>query len=122
LRKKKKKDWSRYLYAIFDEYNRRYFKAELPSKETTVTFELFDRDEFCYGACRKYNERLGRNKWQSWNIAVNWELRHWEVVVRMTMLHEMAHLASRLESGKHGAQWKAEIKRLIRAGAFDDLL
>lgn len=120
--KKKGKDWNKYLYAIFDEYNRKYFKGKLPSKETTVTFKIFDRDEFCYGACAKYNEQQGRNKWDSWHIGVNWELRHWDVVVRMTMLHEMAHLATRFESGSHGSLWKAEIKRLIRSGAFDDLL
>lgn len=45
---------------------------------------------------------------------------------RRTLLHEMAHIAVAAKYGRkamnHGKYWKAEMRRLMRAGAFDGLL
>ena len=43
--------------------------------------------------------------------------------IRITLLHEMAHLKVNLKFGRnmgHGENWKKEMRRLAAAGAFDN--
>jgi len=58
-------------------------------------------------------------------IRINALLRRWECAWRATLLHECAHIAVDLtgpELKDHGPKFKREIRRLLRAGAFDGLL
>ena len=40
---------------------------------------------------------------------------------RMTLLHEMCHLATENERAEHGPKWKCRMRSLARHGAFDKL-
>jgi hypothetical protein len=41
---------------------------------------------------------------------------------RATLLHEMCHISTITEKTEHGPRFRKELRRIIVAGAFDDLL
>jgi hypothetical protein len=54
-------------------------------------------------------------------ISIATNLRRLPKVVELTLLHEMAHLSSDDFGHKPGGGWHREMRRLARAGAFDNL-
>lgn len=95
------------LAATYAAYNRRYFRSRLP-KDITLRwtsrlpngYGLFDGDNTIY---------------------INRDHRKWKKMWRLTLLHEMAHLATASEKAEHGPQWLREMRRLARIGAFNKL-
>ena len=55
-------------------------------------------------------------------IRLNHRLRKFRPVWKLTLLHEMAHLATHAEAEEHGPKWHKEMRRLYRIGAFEGLL
>ncbi len=97
------------LRAAFDTYNSLYFANKLPH-DTIVM----------------WSSRLGRDVAGEFDgdttIRINTRLRHLRPCWRLTLLHEMAHVATSTEVEAHGPRWQREMRRLYRANAFDTLL
>lgn len=55
-------------------------------------------------------------------ILIHAQLRPFWEVAMMTLLHEMAHEATKDERDSHGPRWRREMRRLMRLGAFDEFL
>jgi hypothetical protein len=59
-------------------------------------------------------------------IAISRDITLFHSLTRIALLHEMIHVKLHDENGNpdeaHGARFKAEIERLIKAGAYSDLL
>jgi hypothetical protein len=55
-------------------------------------------------------------------VRINSRLRHLRPCWKLTLLHEMAHVATASEVEEHGPRWNREMRRLYRVGAFDTLL
>lgn len=99
------------LARLYSHYNRRYFGGHLP-KKLLVRYKHLSS---VYYAIMGYDEK--RPKF----IYINTKLRKWPEIVRMNLLHEMAHIATIDEEERHGPRWHREMKRLAREGAFDEL-
>ena len=97
---------------IYDHYNKKYFKHQLPV--VRVGFYT-DCERECGATVRLYGAK------HSSYIYLNNRLKTFDCYLRSTLLHEMCHvkLANR---GGHGPKFKKELKRLMRLGAFDDIL
>ena len=54
-------------------------------------------------------------------IVLNRRYRHREAVWKLTLLHEMCHLALPKSKSDHGKEFQCEMLRLARAGAFKGL-
>lgn len=86
-------------------YNKRYFEGQLPDKMVVK----WSRSLKGYGCFNDNGIRLAywmKSHWMLWNI---------------TLLHEMAHVATDSEKAEHGPRWNREMHRLARIGAFDKL-
>lgn len=123
------KQWEKELYKIYDEYERKYFRGRMP-KRVMVVFGIGcaeSRDGTrLLGYVASYNSLWGRNvqKNAEYKITIDWETRHIMDQVRITLLHEMVHIVVN-DNNKcygHGPKFKREIRRLMRAGAYDGLL
>ncbi len=86
------------LQRLFDRYNRLYWSRKLPR------YSVYISDHFNGGMCFR-RER---------EIILHSEAVATDREVRATLLHEMAHAATRRG---HGTQWRQEMRRLCRAGA-----
>lgn len=54
-------------------------------------------------------------------VFINQRIRFNSMLVESTLIHEMAHM--RLpDPVEHGPRFKKEMRRLLRAGAFDDIV
>ena len=119
---KRKKESFRFRYnkfkhhegvqCFYDDMNKKYFKHQLPL--VFVGF-YYDRDD-SYGATL----RLHGAKYCS-HIMLNPKFKEWVKATKITLLHEMCHVKLHNKGG-HGPKFKKELRRLILAGAFDDLL
>jgi hypothetical protein len=81
--------------ALFERYNRRYWKGRLPHYTVLVT------DKYKGGRCARGRRVIYINPGTPMGVP-------------RTLLHEMAHAATK---DSHGKMWQNEIKRLIRMGA-----
>lgn len=96
------------LRRYYNHYNRKYFNSELP----TDTILL-------WSPCDDAN---GITDWidDAARIRIDPSIQAAYKLVRITLLHEMVHVYKpRLG---HGKKFKAEIRRLVALGAYDDLL
>lgn len=93
----------------FLTFNVLYFGGQLPT-DTIVIWSRKLRPTVC-------GEYDGDD-----TIAINATLRNFRPCWKSTLLHEMAHLATHEEAAEHGPKWKREMARLMKLGAFDDLL
>ena len=56
-------------------------------------------------------------------LRIDKKLIEFNKLTRTVLLHEMAHISAGLESDEeHNFRWGAEIDRLYREGAYDELL
>ena len=93
------------LKRAFLEYNEQFFGNRLPA-DTIV----------------KWSHSLPvMGRFEGNTIIINDYFKRWASVWRLTLLHEMAHLATDSEVEEHGPRWRREMHRLARAGAFDGL-
>ena len=97
------------LKRAYDDYNDRYFGGKLPD-----TIKV------------KWSRTLpGHGRWLSFaeggiiEIAA-WQRKYW-MTWNLTLLHEMAHVATDHEIEEHGPKWHREMRRLARSGAFDKI-
>lgn len=98
--------WSLRRYYL--HLNRKWFNGELPL-DTIITWEPCVK---AYGYC----EDLGNGRF---HIRIDTALKGLDEFMLITLLHEMCHV--KVWDAKHGRKWKAEMRRLAAAGAFDDL-
>ncbi len=95
------------LRRLLDRYNRRYWRGRLPH------YEIILSEKHWGSACDRKSRRIYLHP-------VLFE-RLDEDAIHRTLIHEMAHAATR---GVHGRAWQREMKRLKRMGApvaADDL-
>lgn len=92
------------LRRIFNFFNRKYFNGEVPHT-TSVTWAPLNGDNGDY---------------QDGAIHIDTTLQGSPRLVKIIMLHEMIH--ARYPRLTHGKKFKAEIRRLVEAGAYDSLL
>ncbi len=87
---------------LFDDLNRRHWRGRLP-RYRVVRLELLPGRETVTGVCRHRTR----------TILVKRELSGDRL--RVTMLHEMAHVAARDEPG-HGPRFRSQLLRLAARG------
>lgn len=97
---------------IYDYYNIKYFKHQLP----VVRVGFYKDCKYECGATVK----LHGAKHSSY-IYFNNRLKIFDCYLRATLLHEMCHVKL-ANHGGHGPKFKKELKRLMRLGAFTELL
>lgn len=93
------------LAAAYREYNKLYFSNKLPH-DIDVKW-------------KKNMPPIGL--WIAGTILINAAYKKEHMIWRLTLLHEMAHVATAAEKAEHGPRWKREMRRLARIGAFDKL-
>ena len=96
------------LRRAYEEYNRKYFENKLP-----------EVDEVVLRWSKRELSICGYNKGDE--IVINRKDRKRDSIWKMTLLHEMCHLATEHEQALHGKLWKKEMRRLARIGAFDKI-
>ncbi len=52
-------------------------------------------------------------------ILINRELLPWTAAWRLTLIHEMAHLATEEEKAEHGPRWRKLMRKIASTGALD---
>lgn len=97
------------LKRAYRSYNRRFFGNTLPNPPD-VKISWADLG----------NQLMGYQLEDE--IVLSRKYHRHDSLWRSTLLHEMCHIATPDEQLEHGPRWRKELKRLIRAGAFDDLL
>jgi hypothetical protein len=106
-RKKKKKS----LFQVFMYYNRKYFGGKLKLSD----LRLKKMSHLTAGETTFYEGGVPPA------IYINKALTNWGRCVRIVLLHEMAHV-SLPQHVEHGPRFKRRIRRLVKQGAYDDLL
>ena len=112
------------LLRLFNRYNKRYFKGRIRTPVIFYGTPTSGR-QWLMGQAHRSSMRLYKvtdGKWKEIGnrprIVIHGKLRSWGAVTRMTLLHEMAHLA--LPVGvNHGPRFHKEMRRLARLGAFE---
>ena len=94
------------LQKTYRYYNRKYFENALPS-DTPVAWDKMSNA--IYGYITTEDE-----------IFINRAYRQIDSIWRLTLLHEMVHLALAPYRG-HGKQFQSEMVRLAKAGALRHL-
>ena len=92
------------LKRAFLDYNQRWFNGKL-APDTIVRWAEMDE--------------MGTSTGQL--ILVNRKLRRWDSAWKLTLFHEMAHVATDSEVAEHGPRWLRVMRSLARRGAFDKL-
>lgn len=96
------------LMTQFLLFNRLHFSSSLPT-DTIV----------------KWSRRIGRSTCGLYDgdkrIYIHSGLRPFVPVWKLTLLHEMAHLATADEQAAHGPRWLKIMHQLARKGVFDNL-
>jgi hypothetical protein len=116
------------LEEAYKQYNRQYWNNQLPLK-FTVKFKknLRDGKRRMEGLHLRVYEIMdkGRLKLIGREIHIDNDLRYHYDYALIVLLHEMIHLYLSLKGvghAGHGKHFRAERKRLILAGAFDELV
>lgn len=86
------------LARLFDRYNRRFWNGRLPK------YSVIASDLYRGGLCKKRERQ----------IFINLDTFRSDKEIRATLLHEMAHAATR---DSHGKYWQSEMERLAEEGA-----
>jgi hypothetical protein len=102
---------SKTLLKAYQQYNRQYWGNALPPINVVWNDHIWP-EEKQYGNWDPSND----------TISVAKQHRPYESLWRATLLHEMAHVATKDEKQDHGPLFRKEMRRLMRLGAFDDLL
>lgn len=116
---------SKFLYTWYDHYNRRYFGGELPN-DIALHFEIHEfmeskeKGHVLFGRYSRRSVNSGRGVRH--DIAINTDTRPFEELVKQILLHEMVHVKLQGPGRAHGPRFRKEIRRLVRAGAYADLL
>ena len=98
------------LPEVFRRYNRKYFGGKL--KVSDVRFG----NSRCLGETSFFDNCPPA-------IVIDRKLLNYGRVVRMVLLHEMAHVSMPDAAGVgHGPKFVRRMRRLVSQGAFDDLL
>lgn len=103
------------LKRYFNSYNKRFFGNKLP-KNTVVKFaRISPRD---MGECYSFLDPP--------IIRIDPNLREYNCIARLVLVHEMAHLSVRAiyggkTRGDHGPEFQAEMLRLAAMGALKGL-
>lgn len=101
------------LKIFYDELNERFFNNDLP-KRATVKFSDMEEDGLC--TC---SEKL---------IEIHKDLQRHPDLMIVVLLHEMGHLklsddyVGMPTTASHGMRFQAELVRLFKAGAYDNVL
>lgn len=91
------------LQDAYRRHNKHWFRGRLPQCRVRWSKHLRDMAEYDGDQ----------------SIKINAAFKDWPGAWNMSLLHEMAHVATRSECIEHGPRFKAEMLRLARAGAFD---
>jgi hypothetical protein len=97
------------LQRTYNRFNRLYFGGKLPS-DIDIRWHRYTKES---KICGESDSEV---------IWVNEAHKAWPKVWQITLLHEMAHVATVNERAHHGVKWVKEMRRLMREGAFDGLL
>jgi len=104
---------------MYHEFNEKYFGGRCPNIEVyteDLSKTKVDREKERYGytaiSCKTNRVKF---------IALNSRIAKWKDASLITLLHEMVH-ARYPRSEDHGPLFKKERRRLIVAGAFDELI
>lgn len=98
---------------FYDWANEKYFEYKLPY----VPVGFYKEKNMDYYGCSftpvkaKYVH----------TIALNPKFKEWSKVVKITILHEMIHVKLNGRGG-HGPRFQKELRRLVKAGAFNQWL
>lgn len=96
------------LLDIFNRYNRKYFGSKIKLSALKIVRANFS------GETQFYDNALP-------SISVSNKILGWGRYVRIVLLHEMVH-ASLPWYAYHGPKFKRRIRKLVKQGAYDDLL
>lgn len=105
------------LKRYFNHYNRKHFNSELPT-DTVLVWEPTTNDRTAE------TEKLPDGKFK---IRLCPSISGLPKHAKVDLLHEMAHVKRGLNGStnafqSHGKAYKAELRRLMLAGAYDELL
>ncbi len=102
-----------FLARVYAGLNTAYWQGRLPTS-TIVSFGASGREDAMAYTTR---DRAG-----VFHITLDWECNKLPNVARLTLFHEMSHIATwDREFNPHGKYWRAEMHRLADAGAFDEI-
>lgn len=110
------------LKKIYNEYNKRWFGGKLP-----VAVKIYwGKDGECLGQVEYEGVVRRTNALQKYEkadieIVLNKATRKFPRIFRTTILHECCHVKL-LPNRHHGDKFQQEIRRLVRIGAYNDLL
>lgn len=96
-------------------YDKKYFKGRLPVLEVYYGPLSARKERFAYG-CTAFLK--GKPIYIALNNKLN---RMGEEISRLTLLHEMVHVSMGSRGAPHGPLFHEEKRRLIKAGALDDI-
>jgi len=107
--------YSRELTFQYHEYNRKYYRGRLPNIEVYFrSMPKSKQDVLGYTA----TPEIGDAEY----IVINKKLELWREIAEIVLLHEMIHVRFPHAEPDHGKIFEKERRRLIVAGAFDDLI
>ncbi len=102
------------LRRMFAVFNRRWWGGKLPGRRVRLVWAAIPKRK-AVAYTRFYADG-------GMTIFMSTVIKDWPSIWKGTLLHEMAHVATEDEPAQHGKQWRAEILRLRKAGAFDPYL
>lgn len=101
----------RQLKRWFNSYNDRFFAGQLPA-DTVVYYDVVVG---AYGDCDRIDDQFV--------IRIQPGLCGWQTLAKLTLIHEMAHVATWGKSkNPHGAAFDREIQRLMQFKAVRRLI
>jgi hypothetical protein len=87
------------------QYNKLWFNNELPTDIIV-----------------RWSHKLSiMARWDNGEITINAKFKKWDAVWKLSLLHEMCHVATDDEPEEHGPRWKREMLRLAKLGVLDKL-
>jgi predicted SprT family Zn-dependent metalloprotease len=106
--------WDAALQELYDDFNLEFFRGRLPT--VLVGYSKHCKQKGAFGLTL-FRDGMKHAS----HIVINPDLEDWGQVAQQTVLHEMCHVRL-TRSHNHGPRFQKELKRLIKAGAFDSLL
>ena len=123
-----KSNHQRFLEHYFHIFNKKYFSSSLSTNTQLRWCLRFKKPhEKYYAVTNRYREinKVKRSKEDSFYIIIsNQAKKVGTSFILMTLLHEMAHIATwKSDKSKkgHGPVWQKEMLRLAKMGAFKNL-
>lgn len=98
---------------LYRQNNEQWFGNKLP-KDTIIKWANL-HSEGRFGKSWKDSSGV-------FHIVLDMEFNEADVQMRITLLHEMCHVATGKEVSEHGPLWRAKMRALLLEGAFDGLL